>query len=140
MFATDAPGQDEYLSYQEAAEFLGLTYAGVTQAVRNKRLHPIYLPGRGKFKFIKRAELVAYRDKTPLTPTLPDPRMVGAEAVRGAVEHMVDSYQATLSDLLSKGLASSVAHNATLINAMMGNPEPVDPKQLAALWRLSNAR
>lgn len=114
--ALTAP-QPDLLTYQEAAQYLGITFSGVQGAVRNRKLHPIKTPGQ-KRVFLARQEVEAYgasRGRVSIAQAGP----IGGRAPSVNLEEL------RVKSQMFAGIAGNVAHEARLAIQPVANPEQV---------------
>jgi hypothetical protein len=124
----------DLLTYHQAAELIGISYSAIAQAVGNKRLHPIRVPGRGKYKYLSRAEVLAYRDRVPVmsasTPAAPS-----MDALSSLMEALGANAGTQIQNIVKDGVSGVITTHVAMFQVAMGGPVTADPKLLATFMK-----
>jgi len=133
------PITSDLITYQQAAELLGVTYSAVAQAVGNQRLHPTRIPG-SKFKYLHRGEVMAYRDRdrsaaiNPTTTPVESP-MLSADALSALVDSLGASTGQEIRNAGRDVINGIITARVALLQVATGGQVTADPKLLATFMR-----
>lgn len=132
----------DLMTYQEAADALGITLGSLRTAVSERRLHSVKVPGI-QHKFVRRAEIAEFRQHSRTTEAPQTPAPVARQLSPEETSAYVQAFAAPMENL-AKSTAHAAAQGAMqeavpgLVSMVLGGLQilrgqqpTVDPKALA---------